>query len=162
MLSWLKLLQMLGDGIKPAMDKLGIIGLGAVVGLVGCGDNRLAQCQAIMQTAAETQSIKLKDDALQPDLDLWLEAAVALETAAAEIEDLKITDKQLTQYQQGFGRVYRENAIATQKMVEARQSRDLQKAKEAQQQVNSAGELEIELVEGINRYCLDSKAALKP
>lgn len=150
---------MRGGGIKLDMDRLGMVGLTLVVGLAGCGDDRRrVECQAIMELAAQTHSIKpLSDDSFKPDLDLWREAASSLETAAAGMESLNISNPQLSQYQQGFAQVYRENAIATQKMVEARQNRDLQKAKQAQQQVNSAGELEVELVDGINSYCLESK-----
>jgi hypothetical protein len=139
------------------MDRLMMVGLSASLALAGCGDNRLVECQAIMQLAAQTESIKpVSDESLKPDLDLWREAAVALESKAQQLEDLKISNSQLQEYQQGLSRVYRENAIATQKMVQARQNRDLQQAEAAQQQVKAAGELEVELVEGINRYCLDT------
>ncbi len=140
---------------------LRLILLSIVAGLtiLGCEENRIAQCEQIFQIARNiTESNKNISylDAQQPvELKSWLQAASKMEHAANNIKALKINNSKLIQYQHQLATIYRIYSQATYDAVKARENKNLEALKSARNDATKAGELQQYLIQEINAYCLN-------
>ena len=140
---------------------LRLILLSIVAGLtiLGCEENRIAQCEPIFQIARNvTESNKNISylGAQQPvEMKSWLQAASKMEHAANNIKALKINNSKLIQYQHQLATIYRIYSQATYDAVRARENKNLEALKSARNDATKAGELQQNLIQEINAYCLN-------
>ena len=128
--------------------------------LFGCEENNQAQCEQIFQIAHNvTESNKNISylDAQQPvEMKSWLQAASKMESAANNIKALKINNSQLIQYQHQLATIYRIYSQATYDAVTARENQNLEALKSARIDATKAGQLQQNLIQEINAYCVDN------
>ncbi len=136
-------------------------------------DPSVYECQQLLEEingiVIEAQSITLPeqnktnpDPNVEPNLELWLQAADVLQKGSESIAALPIKTEILKDYQTQISKVYGEQAQATYEMVEAWQKKNLIKAIAAQKLTKQAGELEKTTGEALNAYCQTKKEALQP
>ncbi len=130
--------------------------------ILGCEENRTnrtAQCEPIFQIAhSVTESHKNISyvDAQQPvEMKSWLQAASKMDSAANNIQALKINDSKLIQYQHQLTTIYRIYSQATYDAVRARENKNLEALKSARNDATKAGKMQQSLIQEINAYCLD-------
>ena len=146
---------------KPSKTNLLLILLSILVGwiILGCEENKIAQCEQIFQIAHNlTQSNKNVSylDAQQPvEMKSWLQAASKMEHAANNIKSLKINNSKLIQYQHQLATIYHIYSQATYDAVRARENKNLEALKSARNDATKAGELQQNLIQEINSYCLN-------
>ena len=126
----------------------------------GCsGDRRYAQCEQIFQIAnrlnENVNNLGYFNDRQPTEMKSWLEAARAIERAANHLEALQINDSQLIEYQNKFVTVYRIYSNATYDAVKARENRNFQALESVKNDAQKAGQMQQDLIEEINAYCLD-------
>jgi hypothetical protein len=130
-----------------------------VINLVisSCADPKISQCQKMIsfvnQTATETKT--LTNNQSEKNYQPWLQAADKMEESAQEMAKILIFDSQLKEYQQGFVQMYSDYAESTREIIKARQNKALNQALIAQEKVKKASQLEQELGNNINNYCLN-------
>ena len=146
---------------KPSKTNLLLILLSILVGwtILGCEENKIAQCEQIFQIAHNlTQSNKNVSylDAQQPvEMKSWLQAATKMEHTANNIKALKINNSKLIQYQHQLATIYGIYSQATYDAVRARENKNLEALKSARNDATKAGELQQNLIQEINSYCLN-------
>jgi hypothetical protein len=124
-----------------------------------CSESKYAQCEQIIKiantVAKETKQItKSNNEAIQ-DMKSWLQAADIMARAAQQLENLPLEDPNLLKYQSTLTKVYRTNSEATYAIIKAWENKDINAAKVAKEDVETAGKLEKELGTMMNAYCLD-------
>ncbi len=119
---------------------------------VSCAETKVSQCQKIIVTTKKIAQESEKNRQTK-DLQQVLQVADAFEEAAKTMKNLKIKDKQLAQYQQGFAEVYQGNAKATREFISALEKKDIPAAQSLQKQVQAIGQMEQKLVNEMNIYC---------
>ena len=138
--------------------KLLILGI-ALSLLSGCGRAKNAQCQQIFQIAnrltQDVDRLGYFDNQQPTKMKSWLEAASAIDRAANHLEALQINDSQLIKYQNKFVTVYRIYSQATYDAVKARENRNFQALKSAKDDAQKAGQMQQDLIEQIDAYCLN-------
>ncbi|MFM1841346.1 MAG: hypothetical protein RLZZ490_77 [Cyanobacteriota bacterium] len=82
-----------------------------------------------------------------------LKVADSFIRTADKVEKLSLNDPRLTDFQQQLVSIYRGNSEATRSMLNALASKDILTAKLAQDQVQSIGKQEQQVITDINRYC---------
>ena len=124
----------------------------------GCGRAKYTQCEQIFKIANRL-SQNINDlsyfDDRQPTMKNWLEAASAIDRAANHLGALQINDSQLIEYQNKFVTVYRIYSQATYDAVKARENKNLQALKSARDDAVKAGQIQQDLIEQIDAYCLN-------
>ncbi len=137
-----------------------LVSILAGLALFGCEENSKAQCEQIFQIARNvTESNKNISylDAQQPvEMKSWLQAASKMESAANNIKALKISNSQLIQYQDQLATIYRIYSQATYDAVIARENQNLESLKSARIDATKAGELQQNLIQEINAYCVEN------
>jgi CII-binding regulator of phage lambda lysogenization HflD len=125
--------------------------------LASCAETKSFQCQKIYRIAnevtKETQS--LTKSGQEVDTKTWLLAADKIEQAADEMKNLNINDDELKKYKTSFAQVYLDYATATREIIKVWENKDRLAARSAQEKVRKAGQLEREVGEQINTYCLN-------
>ncbi|MEC4986125.1 MAG: hypothetical protein SAJ37_19730 [Oscillatoria sp. PMC 1068.18] len=115
----------------------------------------MSQCKKIIDIANDvaTETQTLSDRGNNTDPQAALQVASAFEQAAQAIETLESKDEQLLDYQAGLVQVYYSHSQATRQFLEAYEKKNRGAAEEALKTVREAGNLEQEVVNGINNYC---------
>ena len=134
--------------------------LGVVMVLIsGCGKTRYTQCEQIFQIAnrlsQNVDRLSYFDNQRATEMKSWLEAASKIDRAANHLEALQINDSQLIEYQNKFVTVYRIYSQATYDAVKARENQNFQALKSAKNDAQKAGQIQQDLIEEINAYCLN-------
>ncbi|GAB4546882.1 MAG: hypothetical protein Tsb0014_41510 [Pleurocapsa sp.] len=129
--------------------------------MTSCGDNKYSQCEQIFQIAHQVtkinQNISYTASEQPTQLKQWLEAADIMTKAAQQIKALHIDDTELIQYQNKFAKIYQTYSEATYDAVDARESRNIDALQTARDRAMAAGEIQKNLVEKINSYCIEQK-----
>ena len=127
--------------------------------LSGCGRAKYAQCEQIFQIAnrlsQNINNLSYFNNQQPTEMKSWLEAASAIDRAANHLGALQINDSQLIEYQNKFVTVYRIYSQATYDAVKARENQNLQALKSAKDDARKAGQMQQDLIEEINAYCLN-------
>ena len=134
--------------------------LGVVMMLIaGCGKAKYTQCEQIFQIAnrldRNVDRLSYFDDRQPTEMKSWLEAASAIDRAANHLEALEINDSQLIEYQNKFVTIYRIYSQATYDAVKARENQNFQALESIKSDAKKAGDLQQDLIEQINAYCLN-------
>ena len=136
--------------------------VGVLLGLFvsSCGENRYTQCQQIFQIARSVtennQDINYNTKDEQPtEMKSWLETASMMNTAADRIKALHTNNSELIEYQNKFATVYRIYSQATYDAVQARENQNLEALKSARNDAEKAGQIQQQLIQEINAYCLN-------
>lgn len=124
-----------------------------------CGENKFTQCEQIFKVANEvTQSSKnvsYTNDEELTQMKIWLEAARMMERAANKIQALHINNSELIVYQNKLVTIYRIYSQATYDAVQARENKNLSALEAARINAQKAGEMQRNLIEDLNTYCLN-------
>lgn len=122
---------------------------------VSCTNNKVAQCNQIIQTAnnAVTEATSVTNGGQSKDPKVVLKAADAMEKASKDLEAIDVNDAKLKEYRDGFVKMYRDTSKATRDFVSAYERKDFGAAQAAQKNVQQATIPEKDLVSGINSYC---------
>ncbi|MEB3160667.1 MAG: hypothetical protein VKL20_04325 [Synechocystis sp.] len=121
-------------------------------GLISCSASKTAQCKKLIlntQKMAE-ESSEYRNTTEQADI---LKVADSFDQTADKVEKLSLNDPRLADFQQQLVEIYRGNGEATRSMLNALASKDILTAKLAQDQVNTIGKQEQQVITDINRYC---------
>lgn len=136
-----------------------IVCLSILVGslAVSCGETKYVQCEQIIQIANNVvnEKTKLIDSS---DLDTiesktWLKEARSIAQAAKKLEQIKLKDPKLIEYQSDLAQVYRIYSQATYDAVKAWENKNIQALQLAHTHAQKAGQLEAKLGQVINNYC---------
>lgn len=126
--------------------------------LSSCGQNQLSQCEQIFKIAQgvnqNSQNVSYTQDEELSEMKIWLEAANMMNTAASKIEALHINDGNLIPYQNKLVTIYRIYAQATYDAVQARENQNLPALQTARIEAKKAGEMQQDVVQYLNTYCL--------
>jgi hypothetical protein len=138
--------------------------LGAIVTsllMTSCGENKYSQCEQIFKIAHQVtkinQDISYTVSEQPTQLKQWLKAADLMTKAAQQIKALHIDDTELIEYQNKFANIYQTYSEATYDAVDARESRNIDALQAARDRAMAAGEIQKNLVEKINAYCIKQK-----
>ncbi|MEB3211553.1 MAG: hypothetical protein VKL39_09360 [Leptolyngbyaceae bacterium] len=125
---------------------------------MSCSEGKISQCNRLIEIANQAASSveSVTSSATPDDPDAFLRIADAAETATANLEALDVDDETLQNYREQFISLYVETSAATRQLVEAVKNQDAEAADEAYNQLESATEREIPLVEDVNAYCSGS------
>lgn len=136
------------------LRNLSIIFLSASLSLLAtsCTETKVSQCQKIIELTKNIAQ-ESKNNRQTTDIKQVLKMADTFEKTAEDMEKISIQDEQLTKYQDGFAEVYRSNAQATRKFIDALQTKNIPAAKLTQKQVQEIGRKEQKLVTDMNSYC---------
>ncbi len=121
-----------------------------------CAAVKLGQCRQAIAVASEanTKVRALVETDSEPSAEAMLQAATALEAAAAELRALKLRDATLRGWRQSYAPEYERLATLTREFVTAKERRDREAAEAIRDRMLAASEAEAELVRQINQYCL--------
>ncbi len=126
---------------------------------VACNPQKYAECEQMItmgnNVTKQTQAIAQNSSDRDRDLNNWLEASNIMKQAAVNMEALKIKDPQLIEYQGSLANIYRVYSQATYDAVKAREDKNLQALQSARSEAEKIAEVNNNLVENINNYCLD-------
>lgn len=126
--------------------------LGLNQSLIGCTTSKTDQCKQLILITKQMaeQGAQYKDTA---EAENVLKIADAFEQTADQVEQLKLQDATLTNYQGELVNIYQGNAEATRNMVRALEGKDILTAQLAQQEVQNIGKQEQQVITDINLYC---------
>ena len=126
----------------------------------GCGNNKYTQCEQIFQIAnrldRDIDNFNYFENQQPTEMKSWLEAASAIDRSANHLEALHINDSELIEYQNKFVTLYRIYSQATYDAVKARENQNLQALESAKNDAQKAGQMQQDLIEQINTYCLNT------
>ena len=126
--------------------------------MFGCENNKQAQCEQIFQIARNVNKEGLQTSYVEREAPLeissWLAAARKFDQTAEQIETLNITNSQLINYQNQLATVYRIYSHATYDAVRARENQNFIALKSARNDAIKAGQVQKELIQKINNFCL--------
>jgi len=124
---------------------------------VSCGSSKFSQCQElfIKVTQATREVTTLTSSANSEDLKQFSQAADAFKLSAQTIENLKLKDPQLIEYQTNFVNIYNNYADATLLIISAKEKIDRTQANLALKKVSDTTKLEKETGEKLQAYCLN-------
>lgn len=134
------------------LSSLCLLSLSCSVLLVSCAESKTAQCQKIMQIPREIAD-KSAESRQTKDVDQVLKMADNFDESAKKMQSLSIADRQLAEYQKGYGEIYQANADITRKFIDAIKSKDIETARLMQKQVRKTGDREQTLRTELNSYC---------
>ena len=149
---------MTNDRAVGRTDRIFFWGLVLSLLFSGCIDSRYTQCEQIFQIAqsiSQTNSGSYFDNKQPTEMKSWLEAAKMLEEAANRFAALHISDRKLIEYQNKFVTIYRIYSQATYDAVKARENKDFSALQSAKDKADRAGQMQQNLIEQIDAYCLD-------
>ena len=123
--------------------------------LISCAETKVSQCQKIIlltqKMAEESESYRQTTD-----IKKVLQVADIFEETSQQMQQLKIEDETLQEYQKGYADIYQGNADTTRQFVSALNDKDIDTAKLMQQQVQQLGKKEQELGAKMQDYCQDN------
>ena len=124
--------------------------------ICSCAPRKLRQCQAAIAVASEANTgiRALTAAEPEPSAEAMLQAAAALEAAAAELQALRLSDPTLRDWQSAYAPEYERLAALTREFVGAKEQRDRAAAESIRAQLEAASQTEAALVQQINGYCL--------
>jgi|GEM_PF-1931798 len=127
--------------------------------IFGCEENSKAQCEQIFQIARNVtesnKNLNYVGEQQPVEMKSWLQAASAMDHAANSIKALEINNSKLIQYQHQLSTIYRIYSQATYDAVRARENQNLADLESARNDATQAGELQQNLIQEINAYCLE-------
>ena len=134
--------------------------VGIFLGLVvsSCGENKYTQCEQIFHIARgvteNSKDVNYIYDEQPTEMKSWLETARMIDTAADRIKALHINNSNLIKYQNKFATVYHIYSQAIYDAVQARENKNLEALKSARNDAEKAGQIQQNLIQEINAYCL--------
>ena len=121
--------------------------------------SKLTQCEQIFRIASEvtntSKNVSYTNDGELTQMKSWLEAASMMNRAADKIQALHINNSELIKYQNQLATIYRIYSQATYNAVQARENKSLSALELARADAQKAGEMQQELVQDLNSYCLN-------
>jgi len=133
----------------------GAIALPLALIMIGCSNDRTAQCSRLTQvtnkTVGEVQTIVSTSS--QPNAEALRTVAASFDQGRQEMEALALSDEQLQVFQQGFIELYRDVSDSAQSLADALSEQDFSRAQEARSAFQAVTEREAPLVEDVNEYC---------
>ncbi len=147
--------------VSSCQNQYAIVFLSIIISFlaVACGETKYSQCEQIIKiansAAQQTHQLINIPNARKMEIQTWMQAAEVMAKAARQLEALPIKDAKLINYKADLAKIYRTNSQVTYDMIQALQDKDIAAAQAAQTEAKIAGELEQELGNGINAYCLN-------
>ncbi|MEM8781108.1 MAG: hypothetical protein AAGF26_20070 [Cyanobacteria bacterium P01_G01_bin.49] len=123
--------------------------------LISCAETKVSQCQKIILITQEMAG-QSKNNRQTADVKKVLQVADTFEETAQQMEQLKIEDEQLAEYQMGFVEIYQGHADTTHQFVAALNNQDIGTARRMQKRVQQLGKKEQKLVTEMNSYCQEN------
>lgn len=149
----------MADWLKISDRKLLIMVTVLLSLLFGCSEKKFTQCEQIFQIAhsvtENSKNVNYGKDKQPTEMKSWLETADMLNIAADKIQALDLDDSELIGYQNGLVTIYSIYSQATYDAIDARESENLEALKAAQIDAKKAGEMQQDLIEEINAYCVN-------
>ena len=125
----------------------------------GCGENKLTQCEQIFRIVKgvnqSSQNVSYTSGGELTTMKIWLETATLMNQAANKIQALHVNNSDLIAYQNQLVTVYRIYSQATYDAVKARENQNFQALESAKNDAQKAGQMQQDLIEEINAYCLN-------
>ncbi|MGG6296156.1 hypothetical protein ACQ4M4_17345 [Leptolyngbya sp. AN02str] len=136
-------------------QKYGAVGLVVVLGLAGCSQSKVTQCNQL--TEQTNQTVEAVQGIVQanatPNPEALLQVAERFDQGKTDIETLQINDPQLNTYRQQFASMYAEVSSSARELASALENQDFEAARPARETFQTATSKEAELVEQVNTYC---------
>lgn len=130
--------------------------LTAGLALVGCGKNKVTQCNALVQvlnTGAQSLE-KAEKSSADPESAASLRAvADAMEKTAADAEKAPVSLPELKKYSADYQAMAREVAKSAREMADAAEKKDSEKVAQANAALEKAAKQEEPIIEGLNKFC---------
>jgi hypothetical protein len=119
--------------------------------LVGCSETTTSRCNRLVSISNRTTEAiqKLPGENLQPS-DRFTKAAELLERSAQEIQDLKLNDEKLTDFQKQLSDLYRQDSTHNRQLAAAQNAKAMRTAAD---QIQKNSITQKNLVQVVNAYC---------
>lgn len=140
----------------PRAERAMLMAVGAaVLGMVGCTENQISQCNRLIEVAnrAVTDVQAVTRSATPQDVEAMQTIADTADRASAEMQAIELRDEQLKSYQTRFVTMYSETSRATRALIAAVNQQDGAAAETAYSALQSATSQEGALVTEVNTYC---------
>ncbi|AKT39751.1 hypothetical protein [Chondromyces crocatus] len=138
--------------IKAAL----LVGAGLLALVTGCGQNKISECNALIEVINKGVQSLEKGQKANPDptgaADLKV-MADAMEKVAADAAVVKLTLPELQKFSTDYQGMAREVSKAARDMAAAAEAKDPDKINVAQAAMEKAVKQEDPLVDGINKFC---------
>jgi hypothetical protein len=119
--------------------------------LTACSESKSDRCNRLISISNRTSQTvqKLPAENLQP-ADRFTKAADLLESAAQEMQDLKLSDSKLLDLQQQLSTLYRQDSTHNRTLA---QSQNAKAVRTAAEQIQTNSIAHKKLVQAVNIYC---------
>lgn len=126
---------------------------------VACVDSKYNECNQVIEItlnmANQTKNFYAQDDNKTPQQTLHL--ADSFDEAVAQLDLLKLQDKNIIKYKNGLGLMYSTLSKATRNFVDALSKKNLAQAQSAKQKLQEQSITEQELLKSLRYYCQGNK-----
>jgi hypothetical protein len=142
---------------KPAFKRTvqvsTIVALGFLV--VSCSESKVSQCNKLIEVAnqAVTQVQEVSQNPKPDNVDAMNKIADAADVAKSKMQELKLTDGPLKDFQGRFVSMYTDTSKATRDLIAAANAKDSKAAQTAFTNLKTATDQEGSLVNDVNKYC---------
>ncbi|WP_437602218.1 hypothetical protein [Sorangium sp. So ce590] len=133
-----------------------VAALGLVAGAGGCGQNKVSECNALIEVINKgVQSIEkgTKTGADQGGSSELKTMAEAMDKVAADAAQVKLTTPELQKFSGEYQAMAKEVAKAARDLATAADANDAEKSNTAQAAIEKAIKQEDPLVDNINKFC---------
>lgn len=130
--------------------------LGLVAGASGCGQNKVSECNALIEVINKgVQSIEkgTKAGGDQGKAEELKAMADAMDKVAADAAQVKLTTPELQKFSTEYQTMARDVAKAARELAAATEANDLDKRDAAHAAIDKAIKQEDPLVDSINKFC---------
>ena len=128
-----------------------------VLALAGCGENKVAQCNLLIeQVNAAEQTLGNITQSSPPDINALQDIANATSKAQQDLDAIDLKGKKLNKFQEDFSSFYSDISTDAQAIVNAHESQNMREAEEAYQRLEATFATQDMLVQDINTFCSDS------
>ncbi|WP_437783964.1 hypothetical protein [Sorangium sp. So ce1097] len=133
-----------------------VAALGLVVGAGGCGQNKVSECNALIEVINKgVQSIEkgTKAGTDQGGSSELKAMADAMDKVAADAAQVKLTTQELQKFSSEYQAMAKDVAKAARDLATAADANDAEKSNAAQAAIEKAIKQEDPLVDNINKFC---------
>jgi hypothetical protein len=130
------------------------------IGMVGCSENKSAQCakligvanRAVNEIESVTAPVGSGTDGSN-NIEALNKIIRVADATNKEMRDLNLTDQQLQDFRGRFTTMYTETSDATRALVAAANSKDAAASQKAYEALKTSTSKESPLVDAVNNYC---------
>lgn len=119
-----------------------------------CGDNKVAQCNQLIERINQTEStLSSITQSSPPDINALQDIATATEQAFTDLETVELSNRGLRTFQGRFSSFYSDISQNANTIVQAHADQNMKEAEAAYNSLEQTFQTQESLVEEINAFC---------